>query len=238
MRALFRLAYRLLILFVLLLAAVVLLRDPIVRELAQYRLSHRTGLEVKIGSVDIGLFDPRVTIENLVIYNSADFGGSPLVEMPELHLEYDRDALFSRRLHFRLIRLNFTSGSVVEDKHGRLNLEVLKQHLEKTGGSGGGTNRTASSHYKFLGVDTLNLTLGHVDFLRMKNPSHVDTLKLDIRHQVMTNLQTAGDFGSAYLGTYEWILFHNNLNLGDTNNPDNPWPIWRARLEALSKKQP
>jgi uncharacterized protein involved in outer membrane biogenesis len=237
-RALFRLAFRLVILLVLLLVAGVLLRNPIVRELAQYRLSRQTGLEVTIGSLDIGLLSPRVTIENLVIYNSADFGGSPLVELPELHLEYDRDALFSRQLHFRLIRLNFARGTVVEDKAGRLNLEVLQRQLAGTAGSGGsgGTNRTQSAAYKFLGVDTLNLTLGHVDFLSMKTPARVDTLNIGLHNRVLTGIKSGADLEGVYL----WILLRNGIDIisKDTGNPNNPWPYWRARLEAMSKKQP
>jgi uncharacterized protein involved in outer membrane biogenesis len=242
MRALFRLAFRLVILLVLLLVAGVLLRNPIVRGIAQYRLSRQTGLEVTIGKVDIGLLSPRITVENLVVYNSADFGGSPLVEVPELHLEYDRGALFSRLIHFRLVRLNFARGTVVEDKAGRLNLEVLQRQMEKTGGGGGGgsggggTNRTPSTHYKFLGVDTLNLTLGHVDFLSMKTPARVDTLNIGLHNRVLTDIKSGADLEGVYL----WILLRNGIDVisKDTSNPNNPWPYWRARLAAMSKKQP
>ena len=236
MRALFRLAFRLLMLLVLLAVAGVLLRNPIIREIAQYRLSRQTGLEVTIGRVDIGLLSPRITVEDFVIYNSADFGGSPLMEVPELHLEYDRDALFSRQLHFRLVRLNFARGTVVEDKAGRLNLEVLQRQMEKTGVGGGGTNHTPSIHYKFLGVDTLNLTLGHVDFLSMKTPARVDTLNIGLHNRILTDIKSGGDLEGVYL----WILLRNGIDVisKDTSNPNNPWPYWRARLEAMTKRQP
>ena len=234
MRTLFRWAFRFLILLIVLLVAGVLLLDPVARALAEYRLSRQTGLEVKIGKVDIGLLSPRVTVENLVIYNSPEFGGSPLLDLPELHVEYDLGAFLSHQLHYRLIRLNFASGNVVEDKAGRLNLEVLAKQLEKVAGASR-SNGNRSPDYKFLGVDALNLTLGRVDFLSLKNPAHSETLKLGVRNQVMTNVKTA----ESLQGLYLWVLLKNGINIvsRDTNNPNDPWQYWRARLEAMGTRQ-
>ncbi len=235
MKWLFRWVFRLVILLIVLAVAAVMLLNPIAREVAEYRLSRQTGLEVKIGRVDVGLLNPRVTFENLVIYNSADFGGAPLLDLPELHVEYDAAALWSHRLHWRLIRLNLARGSVVEDRKGRLNLELLQEQLRKSGGTGSSATNQAPG-FKFLGIDTLNLSVGRVDFYSMKNPSRVDTLHIDFRNQVRTNLHTPDDLGSLYLGGYEWILLHNGINPRDTNDASNPWPYWMTRLEELGKK--
>src|SRR5258708_17164575 len=113
MKTLFRWAFRLLILLVVLLVAAVLLMDTIVRAVAENALRRQTGLDVKIGKFEVGLLNPKVTIENLVIYNSAEFGGSPLIDMPELHVEYDRDALFANKLHFKLVRFNLAQLNIV-----------------------------------------------------------------------------------------------------------------------------
>src|SRR5271154_6271244 len=90
MRWLFRWLFRLLILLVVLLVAALLLLDTIIREVVENRIQHETGLETRIGKMRVGLLDPRVTIENLVIYNRADFGGGTLLEVPEIHIECDR----------------------------------------------------------------------------------------------------------------------------------------------------
>lgn len=48
---------------------------------------------MRLGRLEIGLLNPKVTIENFVLYNAAEFGGAPMVDLPELHVEYDRPAL-------------------------------------------------------------------------------------------------------------------------------------------------
>jgi len=111
-----------------------------------------------------------VTIENLVIYNSAEFGGSPLIDMPELHVEYDRDALFSNKLHFKLVRFNLAQVNIVEDTHGRRNLDVLQKHMEAADGHAVKTNKSSSSsQVRFAGIETLNLSLGKATFMRMNS---------------------------------------------------------------------
>src|SRR5258707_12520217 len=115
MKFLFRWMFRLLVLLIVLIVAGVLLLDTIVREIAEYRISNATGLEAKIGSVDVGILNPRVTVEHFVLYNSAPFGGSPLLHVPELHVEYVCPTLFSTKPHFRPIRLNLARLKTVND---------------------------------------------------------------------------------------------------------------------------
>src|SRR5260221_13708949 len=114
MKFLFRWLFRLLVLLIVLIVAGVLLLDTIAREVAEYRISNATGLEVKIGKVNVGILNPRVTVENFVLYNTAEFGGSPLLDVPELHMEYVWPTLFSTKLHFRLISLNLPRLNMYE----------------------------------------------------------------------------------------------------------------------------
>ena len=99
-----------------------------------------------------------------MIYNSAEFGGSPLIDMPELHVEYDRDALVARKIHCKLLRFNLAQINIVEDKNGRRNLdslEAIAQPRHKFE-----ARQANLSGDQFAGIDTLNLTLGKVTYLR------------------------------------------------------------------------
>ena len=98
---LFRWLFRLLILLVVLVVAAILLLDTIAREVTEHRLQQQTGLEVRIGRMRVGILEPKLTIENLVIYNSAGFGGSPLLDAPELHVECDRNPFFHPGFSFQ-----------------------------------------------------------------------------------------------------------------------------------------
>jgi hypothetical protein len=201
-RWLFRWLFRLLILLVALVVAAILLLDTIVREVTTYRLQQKTGLEVKIGRMHVGILDPRLTIENLVIYNSAEFGGSPLIDMPELHLECDRNPLFHVNYHFKLVRFNLARLGVVEDKKGRRNLDVLGERLKKTGDVSimqPVLKNKATSKNVYPQIDTLNLSLGRATYMSMKNPGKVDELSLDVRNQVYTEIKSPAQVNNILL---------------------------------------
>ncbi len=204
MKFFFRWAFRLFILLIVLFVAAILLLDTMAREWVQYQLGNETGLEVKVGQVNVGLLHPSVTIENLIIYNNADFGGAPFIELPELHIEYDRDALRSHKLHCKLVRFNLAQVNLVEDKQGRKNFELFQKQVRPAATPTGAPNKTPARTASwqtigFTGIDTLNLTLGKATYLRMKQPQTVDELKLNVNHQVFTNIQSEKDISGILL---------------------------------------
>jgi uncharacterized protein involved in outer membrane biogenesis len=202
-RWVFRWLFRLLILLVVLAIAAILLLDTIVREITEYRLQQRTGLEVKIGKMHVSFSQPRLTIENLVIYNSAEFGGSPLLDLPELHVECDRNPLFHSNYHFKLIRFNLARVNVVEDTRGLRNLDALKKQLKKSGPSVITQpilkNKKPPETNAFPQIDTLNLSLGRATYTSMKNPRQVEELALDIRNQVYKDVHSSTQLQSILL---------------------------------------
>jgi len=199
----FRWAFRLFLLFLVLVIAFFLLLDTFARELVEYQLSNQTGMETRVGKVRVGLLHPQVTIENLVIYNSAEFGGSPFIEMPEIHVEYDRDSLLAHKLRCRLLRFNLSRINLVEDKKGRRNFDVLQSKTSKLlppkTAPGAKARTTSASDIQFAGIDTLNLSLGKVTYLRMTAPGKPDEFKLNVDHQVFTGIKSEADFQSALM---------------------------------------
>src|SRR5712671_3808479 len=124
-RRLFRWALYLFIIFVVLVVAAVLLFDTMVRSFAEHNLRSQTGMDVKIGRFSVGFFSPTVTVENLKLYNTAEFGGGEFIDLPELHLVYDRAAFRTGKLHLNLVRLNLAEIHLVENKEGRRNFDAL-----------------------------------------------------------------------------------------------------------------
>jgi uncharacterized protein involved in outer membrane biogenesis len=201
-RWLFRWLFRLLILLVVLVVAAILLLDTIAREITEHRIQQRTGLETRIGRMHVSLLEPRLTIENLVIYNSAEFGGSPLLDMPELHLECDRNPLFSANYHFKIIRLNLARLNVVEDTKGQRNLDVLRKQFKKSNGpiiTQPILKKKATGTNAFPQIDTLNLSLGRATYVNLKNPRKVDELQLDIRNQIYKDIHSSPQIQSILL---------------------------------------
>jgi hypothetical protein len=226
MKWLFRWAFRLLILLIALAVAGVLLLNPIAKEVTEYRIKRETGMDVKIGKMDIGILNPGVTIENCVLYNSAEFGGAPFIDLPELRIEYVRGNYFWHDKHFKLIRINLTQLNVVENKKGRTNFEMLEKLFPSEESRTGTTNKV-SSGLKVGRIDTLNLTLGKATFMSMNQPGQVDELRMNVRNQVVTNIKADQDLSSVLLS----VLIRNGMTL--TGNGAS----WLGRLTAPPKKQ-
>jgi hypothetical protein len=191
-RFLFRWAFRLFVLLVILLVAAVLLLNTIAREIVENRLRNSTGMDVRIGSISVGLLSPVIDVENFKVYNPAEFGGSPFLDVPELHLEYDRGALFSRRVHCRLLRFTLNELAIVRNKAGVTNLRALSNAGLKPG-PGTKTRPPEGGSFRFDGIDTLNVTANRMTMMNMSDPSHVRELKLGIRNQVIVGVKNEQD---------------------------------------------
>jgi len=166
----------------------ILLLNTIAKQAVESRLRAQTGMDVRIGQIDVGLLTPTITIENFKLYNTADFGGSLFLDMPELHVEYDPMAVRAGQLHFRLVRLNLAEIAVVQDKKGRVNVEELdRRSRRQTSGHSGSVN-----NIRFTGIDTLNLTLGK---FRMSNLATGREQEIDfgIKDQISHNVKTEAD---------------------------------------------
>ena len=194
MRRLFRAALYLFIILIVLLAAAVLLLNTLAKQVVESRMRAGTGLETRIGLVDVGLLSPTVTIENFKLYNTADFGGSVFINIPELHLEYDLLAVRSRQLHFKLVRLDLAEISLVQDKKGRSNV----QDLEKRSRAASRRKKSAAPDFKFTGIDTLNLTLGK---FRMANlaSGREEEVDFGIKNQIWHNVRSEADLAGVNL---------------------------------------
>jgi len=53
--------------------------------------------------------------------------------------------------------------------------------------------RNRASDFEFAGIDVLNLSLGKVRFLDLKNPRQNSELNMDVRNRVFRNVNSEGD---------------------------------------------
>jgi uncharacterized protein involved in outer membrane biogenesis len=197
MRFLFRWAFRLFLIVVVLVVGLVLVKDKIFKSLTERRIRSQTGLEVRLGNMEVGLLSPTVTIENLKLYNTAEFGGSPLLDIPELHLECDTAALPARKLRFKLVRLNLSEFNVVESRDGRTNVAGLTSRIEKL--SSTNEQHKVTPRIVFSGIDVLNLTLGKVRYTSLKNPTRNAEVTLGLQNEIVTNIQSFAELSELTL---------------------------------------
>src|ERR1017187_2076837 len=190
MKRLFRWALYLFIVVVVLLVAGLLLLDTIAKEVLQSRLRAATGMDVKIGKVDIGLLTPTIAIEGCKLYSTAEFGGSPCLDLNELYLEYDKEALRARKLHFRLVRLSIAEMDIIKDKQGRLNL----QGIGEKGKAAGAVIQSQASAFSFAGIDMLNLSFQKLRLSNLDPPVRAQEFNFDLTNQVFPNLKSREDW--------------------------------------------
>jgi uncharacterized protein involved in outer membrane biogenesis len=209
MKFLFKWTRRILLLLLLLAVLLVVFKNALLKALVQQRLRAQTGMQARIGKFEVSLTSPVIHIENFKLYNTADFGGSVFVSLPEIHAEYDPAALRSRHLHLKLLRLNLTEFNLVKNELGRTNLMELEKRAQSRGRGKSFLNRL-EKQFSFNGIDTLNLSLGKIRFSDLKTPANNWALDLGVQNRVLKNVKSEADLQRALL----LALFQDNLAEG------------------------
>ena len=177
------------VLLLVVLAVVFLLSlDTILRVVAENRIRAQTGMDVEIGKFHLGLLEPVVTIKDLKIHNPPSFGGTPFLTIPEIHVEYDRDALMRNQIHLTLLRFNLGELDIVKNEAGQTNLFALGVALPAKGAAGGSGKELKEfkrrTNLDFQGIDVLNVSVGKFKFIDLKDPRNNCEQKIGIENFV------------------------------------------------------
>jgi len=189
MKKLFKWFFRLILVLVLLAVLLVLFLDPIAKALAERQIREQTGLGVKIGKVSIGLRNPTLALENFKLVNSADFGGSTFIDVPELHAQYDLPALRARKVRLNLLRINLGELHIVQNKDGKSNLEALQERQKQRASA----SESSESKTEFEGIDTLRLTIGRLKFTSEKDPAQNAEIYVGYKNETVKNVKSMKD---------------------------------------------
>jgi uncharacterized protein involved in outer membrane biogenesis len=170
--------------------------DTIFRVMAENRIRAQTGMTATIGKFHLGLTQPVVTIRDLKISSPPEFGGAPFLTIPEIHVEYDSEALAKNRIHLTLVRFNLGELTVVKNEAGQTNLLALGVALPKkdTAGSSAALKRFKQrTGLEFAGVDVLNVSVGSAKFIDLKNPANNREQKIGIENLVVRDIKSPAD---------------------------------------------
>ena len=193
MKFLFRWAFRLVILLIVLIVALVLLKDTLLKGLAEFQIRSQTGLEAKIGKFELGLLSPVLTIEHFKLYNPAEFGGGVFMDLAEAHVEYDPDALAVRALHLKVLRFNLAELNVVENKSGTNNMQAIQALLDKASAAKPTEKSSSKQKLEFTGIDSLNLTLGRVTYTSLKQPNQSRLFDIGVKNKIFKDIKSETD---------------------------------------------
>jgi uncharacterized protein involved in outer membrane biogenesis len=172
--------------------------NSILRVAMERQIRAQTGMDAEIGSLKIALTSPTVEIQNLKIHNPPDFGGTPFLDIPEIHVEYDRAALARREIHITLMRFNLGELDIVKNQAGRTNLFSLgiASPAKKSGGGKVMANFQKQTGYDFKGIDMLNVSIGKVKFIDLQNQQNNREQTIGIDNCVIPNVKSQVDLAS------------------------------------------
>lgn len=188
MKRLIKWLFILVLVAVAIVVGVLLSKDAILKAAVEQQIRAQTGMDARIGRLSLGLLSPVVTIENLTLHNTAEFGGTPFLDVRELHLEYDREALAQRKLKITLLRLNLEELTVVRNPNGTTNIAALNTPAAKKPAK-------LAGDIEFKGVDVLNLSLGKVQLIDLKEPRNNRIRNVNLQNQVFRDVRSPGDLG-------------------------------------------
>ncbi len=211
MKWIFKWLFRLIIAAVTLVvvAVIVLLLsyNSILRVFIERQIRAQTGMDAEIGRFHLALFSPTVEIQNFKLYNTADFGGTPFLDIPEIHVEFDRAALARREIHLKLMRFNLGELDIVKNQAGQTN--IFAPNLKSPGGKSG-VNSLADfkkqSGFDFTGIDMLNVSIGKVKYIDLNNQRNDREQTIGIDNLVIPNVKSETDL----LGLAALIALHSD----------------------------
>jgi uncharacterized protein involved in outer membrane biogenesis len=90
-----------------------------------------TGLQLTVGSIDVGLFTPKVDITDIRLFNPPGFSDKVMIDIPKFFISFELASFFKNRAHFRTVELNLNELMVVRNKERKLNLDALTALGEK-----------------------------------------------------------------------------------------------------------
>ena len=172
---------------------ILVFKDSVIRTLAEQRIRSETGMEAKIGKLSSGIFSPVVTIENLKLYNTPEFGGTLFLDIPEIHVEMDSIAFAQNKLRFKLVRFNLAEVSIVKNEAGQTNITSILEKSKTHSGKSKEPGQKLPGNLKFDGIDVLNLSLGKAKFIDLKDAHNNREIKVGLENQVFKDVRSEAD---------------------------------------------
>lgn len=197
--------FRLIFLAIALVAIFLLSLNSILRVVIEHNIRAQTGMDAEIGRFKLGWTAPTIEIRDLKIYNTPDFGGAPFLDIPEIHVEYDRLALLKGDIHLTLLRFNLAELDIVKNQNGQMNVLGLagppQKHQEHHGTAA--DNDTVRSKqapsfkkqtgFDFKSIDTLNVSFERAKYIDLKNPNNDREQTIGIQNLVIPHVKSAND---------------------------------------------
>ncbi|MCK5139725.1 MAG: hypothetical protein KAQ85_07790, partial [Thermodesulfovibrionia bacterium] len=72
-----------------------------------------TGLTLDMGSMNVGIRNTLVSINNMKLYNPAGYTDKVMVDMPEIYIDYNLSSFLKRKAHLEEVRIDLKELTVI-----------------------------------------------------------------------------------------------------------------------------
>ena len=138
-----------------------------------------------------------VSVKNLKLHNTAEFGGAPFLDITEVNADYVRAEMAAGKLHLRDVQFHLAEVNLVKNKAGKFNVNFA----EDDAAAAGPPDKRSKPWLEFAGIYTLRLTLGRMVYTDMQNPANNAVYDLAVNNEVLKNVQSESDL-------INWLLAH------------------------------
>jgi uncharacterized protein involved in outer membrane biogenesis len=192
---LFKWLFRLFLAVAVLIVIFLLSLNSILRVVIEHNIRAQTGMDAEMGRFKLGWLSPTIEIQDLKIYNTPNFGGAPFLDIPEIHVEYDRTALLKGGVHLPLLRFNLEELDIVKNQDGQMNVySASKPPQNKSAAAPSpAPSFKKQTGYSFNGIDTLNVSFNRVKFIDLKNPANDREQTIGIQNLVVPHVKSPND---------------------------------------------
>jgi len=171
--------------------------DTIFRLMVIHNIKAQTGMKAEIGQFHLGLREPVIFIKDLKLRNPASFGDSPLLVIPEIYVEYDRDALKANsEIHVTLLRFNLGEVDIVKNEAGKTNLFELGVTLPSKDDLAKSKDRDLiklRTGLKFTGIDLLKVSVGKAKYIDLGDAKNNREQNIGIENVPIPNVKSPAD---------------------------------------------
>ena len=221
-RWIFKWALRLCFLAVVLVVIFLLSLNSILRVLIEHNIRDQTGLDAEIGQFDLSWMAPTIEIQDLKIFNTPNFGGAPFLDIPEIHVEYDRTALLEGEIHLTLLRFNLAELDIVKNQEGQMNVYSISKAPRKYSSTSPAPSFKRQTGYDFKEIDALNVSFKQAKFIDLKNPNNDREQTIGIQNLVIPHVKSPNDLAVLVLLI---DLRSNHFFDGLIGQPENSAPL-------------
>jgi uncharacterized protein involved in outer membrane biogenesis len=153
----------------------VLFRNQIIKAGAGATIKAISGVDMRIGSLNVGLFRPAVQIKDLKLFNPGAFPEKLMMDMPELYVKYDLPAILKGSVHLSELKINLKEFVVVKTVKGEINVNSLQALQPKQGGG----------KPPKIQIDVMELNVGKVVYkeFRASGEPKVSEFKIDLHER-------------------------------------------------------